>query len=109
MGGFAGGASVAETDDATWQKMIDINLNAAFYVLRAVIPVMRRGEHGRIIAIGSRQAVQPAPGVAAYAASKAALVSRVKTPHVAELVLLLAGEAGDAITGAAIPEYGIDG
>ncbi|HYV73626.1 MAG TPA: SDR family NAD(P)-dependent oxidoreductase [Candidatus Binatia bacterium] len=149
MGGFAGGASVAETDDATWQKMIDINLNAAFYVLRAVIPVMRRGEHGRIIAIGSRQAVQPAPGVAAYAASKAALVSLVqtaalenkdknilanvilpgtmdtpanraampkadfakwvKTSHVAELVLLLAGEAGDAITGAAIPEYGIDG
>ena len=42
MGGFAGGSSVAETDDATWQKMMDMNLNAAFYMLRGVIPVMRQ-------------------------------------------------------------------
>jgi len=79
MGGFAGGASVAETDDATWQKMMDMNINAAFYMLRAVIPVMRRAEHGRIIAIGSKQALHPAPNVAAYAASKAALVSLLQT------------------------------
>jgi NAD(P)-dependent dehydrogenase (short-subunit alcohol dehydrogenase family) len=79
MGGFAGGASVAETDNATWQKMMDINLNAAFYVLRAVVPVMRRAEHGRIVVIGSRQAVQPAANVGAYSASKAALVSLVQT------------------------------
>jgi len=148
MGGFAGGASVAETDDATWHKMMDINLNAAFYVLRAVVPIMRRAEHGRIIAIGSRQAVQPAANVAAYSASKAALVSLVQTvaienkdkniranvilpgtmdtqanraampkanfakwvkpTHVAELVVMLAGDAGGDITGAAIPVYGAD-
>lgn len=79
MGGFAGGSSVAETDDATWHKMMGINLNAAFYVLRAVVPIMRDAEHGRIIAIGSRQAVQPGAGVSAYSASKAALVSLVQT------------------------------
>jgi NAD(P)-dependent dehydrogenase (short-subunit alcohol dehydrogenase family) len=79
MGGFAGGASVAETDDATWQKMMDVNLNSAFYVLRAVVPIMRDAGYGRIIAIGSRQAVQPAAGVGAYSASKAALVSLVQT------------------------------
>jgi len=148
MGGFAGGASVAETDDAAWQKMMDMNLNAAFYVLRAVIPVMRKAERGRIVAIGSRQAVQPAANVGAYSASKAALVSLVrtvaienkdkniranvilpgtmdtpanrtampkanfakwvKTSHVADLVVMLAGEAGGDITGAAIPIYGAD-
>ncbi|MGA9565014.1 MAG: SDR family NAD(P)-dependent oxidoreductase [Candidatus Korobacteraceae bacterium] len=148
MGAFAGGASVAETDDATWQKMMDINLNAAFYVLRAVVPVMRQAEHGRIIAIGSRQAVQPAAGVGAYSASKAALVSLVqavalenkdkniranvilpgtmdtsanrtampkanferwvKTSHVADLVVVLAGDAAIEINGAAIPVYGAD-
>ncbi len=79
MGGFAGGASVAETDDATWKKMMDLNVNAALYVFRAVVPVMREAGHGRIIAIGSRQAVQPAAGVGAYSASKAALVSLVQT------------------------------
>jgi NAD(P)-dependent dehydrogenase (short-subunit alcohol dehydrogenase family) len=79
MGGFAGGTTVANTDDATWRKMMDLNLNAAFYVFRSVVPVMREAGYGRIIAIGSRQAVQPAAGVSAYSASKAALVSLVQT------------------------------
>ena len=149
MGGFAGGSSVPETDDATWRKMIDINLNAAFYVLRAVVPVMRRAEYGRIIAIGSRQAVQPAANVGAYSASKAALLSLVQTvaienkdkniqanvilpgtmdttanraampkarfekwvkpEHVADLIVMLAGETGTEINGAAIPVYGPEG
>src|SRR5450631_4059281 len=54
MGGFAGGASVAQTDDGTWQKMMGLNLNSAFYVFRAVVPAMREAGYGRIIAIGSR-------------------------------------------------------
>jgi NAD(P)-dependent dehydrogenase (short-subunit alcohol dehydrogenase family) len=149
MGGFAGGVQVAETDDLTWNKMMDINLNAAFYVLRAVVPIMRAADYGRIIAIGSRQAVQPAANVGAYSASKAALVSLlqtvalenkdkniranvilpgtmdtaanraampkassdkwVKTSHVADVVVMLTGEAGTEITGAAIPMYGPEG
>ena len=149
MGGFAGGASVAETDDATWRRMIDLNLNAAFYVLRAVVPVMRQAVYGRIIAIGSRQAVQPAANAGAYSVSKAALVSLVQTvalenkdkniranvilpgtmdtpanraampkanfekwvkpANVADLVVMLAGDIGGEITGAAIPVYGQDG
>jgi NAD(P)-dependent dehydrogenase (short-subunit alcohol dehydrogenase family) len=149
IGAFAGGTSVAETDDATWQRMMNLNLNVAFYVLRAVVPVMREAGRGRIIAIGSRQAVQPAANVGAYSASKAALVSLVQTvalenqdkniranailpgtmdtpanrtampkanfekwvkpQHVADLVVMLAGDVGSEITGAVIPVYGQDG
>jgi NAD(P)-dependent dehydrogenase (short-subunit alcohol dehydrogenase family) len=148
MGGFAGGASVAQTDDTTWRKMMDLNVNAAFYVFRAVVPVMREADYGRIVAIGSRQAVQPAANVGAYSASKAALVSLVQTvalenkdkniranvilpgtmdtpanraampkanfekwvnpARVADLVVLLVGDTGGDITGAAIPIYGAD-
>ncbi|HXM24338.1 MAG TPA: SDR family NAD(P)-dependent oxidoreductase [Terriglobales bacterium] len=79
VGGFAGGKTIAETDDATFQRMLDLNLNSAFYVLRAVIPHMRRAGSGRIIAIGSRAAENPGPGVGAYSASKAALVSLIQT------------------------------
>jgi NAD(P)-dependent dehydrogenase (short-subunit alcohol dehydrogenase family) len=79
VGGFAGGQSVAETDDATWQRMFDANLNSSFHILRAVIPEMRKARGGRIIAIGSRQAEEPAPTIGAYSASKAALVSLMKT------------------------------
>ncbi len=79
VGGFAGGQSIAETDDATFQRMFDLNLNSALYLLRAVLPAMRKTSNGRIIAIGSRAAVDPGPGVGAYSASKAALVSLIRT------------------------------
>jgi NAD(P)-dependent dehydrogenase (short-subunit alcohol dehydrogenase family) len=79
VGSFTGGQTVAEMDDATWQRMFDANLNSAFHLLRAVIPEMRKAGGGRIIAISSRQAEEPAPTIGAYSASKAALVSLIKT------------------------------
>ncbi len=79
MGGFAGGTSVAETDDATLEKMLDLNYRAAFFIARAVLPQMRRQGGGRILAVASRQAVEPGAMVGAYSASKAALVALVRT------------------------------
>jgi NAD(P)-dependent dehydrogenase (short-subunit alcohol dehydrogenase family) len=78
-GGFAGGSPIHETEEATWDAMLDLNLRAAVHILRAVIPPMRRERRGRIVAIGSRAGVEPAANIAAYSASKAALVSLVKT------------------------------
>lgn len=146
VGGFAGGKTVAETDDATFQRMFDMNLTSAFHMLRAVIPHMRQAGAGRIIAIGSRAAEDPGPGVGAYSASKAALVSLIRTvaaenknagitanvilpgtmdtpanrkdmpgadtsqwvqpASVASLILWLAGEGGQDVTGAVLPVYG---
>src|ERR1051325_5619343 len=74
VGGFAGGSTLAETDQATFQQMFEINTNAVFYMLRAVLAQMRKQGHGRIVAIGSRAAADPGPGVGAYSASKAAMV-----------------------------------
>src|ERR1700680_5080132 len=79
VGAFAGGQTVADTDDATFQRMFDMNLNSAFHMLRAVIPHMRKSGAGRIIAIGTRAAEDPGPSVGAYSASKAALVSLMRT------------------------------
>jgi NAD(P)-dependent dehydrogenase (short-subunit alcohol dehydrogenase family) len=79
IGGFAGGQSVVETDDATFQRMLDINLNSVFHILRASIPALRRSGSGSIIAIGSRAALEPGANVGAYSASKAAMVSLIKT------------------------------
>ena len=64
-GGFAGGRPMHETDDATWDGMMNLNLRAAFYTLRAAIPHMRKEGRGRIVAIGSRAALEPQAGVAA--------------------------------------------
>ena len=79
VGGFAGGQSIAETDDATFRRMFDLNLNSTFYFLRAILPAMRKTGNGRIIAIGSRAALEPGAGVGAYSSSKAAMVSLIRT------------------------------
>ena len=79
LGGFAGGQTLAETDDATWEQMCDLNLTSAFYVLRAVIPHLRKSGKGRIIAIGSLTAAEPHAGLGAYVTFKAALTMLVRT------------------------------
>src|SRR5216683_3660652 len=79
VGGFAGGRSVADTDDATLDRMLDLNLRSAFHVIRAVLPIMRAQRSGRMVAIGSKVAVEPATLAGVYAASKAALISLVRT------------------------------
>ncbi len=79
VGGFAGGQSIADTDDATFQRMFELNLNCLFHILRAAVPLLRKTGTGRIIAIGSRAALEPGTGVGAYSASKAAMVSLMKT------------------------------
>jgi len=79
MGGFSGGKPIAETDDATWDRMMNLNLRSAFNIFRAVFPRMRAAGRGRIVAIASRAAAEPVANIAAYGASKAALVSLVRS------------------------------
>ena len=76
-GGFDSGGSVAETGLDVWQRMMDMNFQAALHTIRAVLPVLRSG--GRIIAVGSRAGVQLAAGLGAYSVSKAALNALVQT------------------------------
>lgn len=79
VGGFAGGQSVAEMNESTFQNMLDVNLTSVFHILQATIPHLRKATAGRIIAIGSRAALEPGAGVGAYSASKAAMVSLIRT------------------------------
>jgi NAD(P)-dependent dehydrogenase (short-subunit alcohol dehydrogenase family) len=79
VGGFAGGYAVADTDDATLQRMLDLNVISLFHMLRATIPVLRKTGTGRIIAVGSRAALEPGAAVGAYSASKAAMVALMKS------------------------------
>jgi len=79
MGGFAGGTRVDETGDGTFERMLDFNYRAAFFMARAVLPPMRMQGGGCILAVASRQAVEPAANVGAYSASKVAQVSVTRT------------------------------
>ena len=78
MGGFASG-KIHETDDDTWNKMLDLNTTSGFYIAREVVRAMRGSGGGRIIAIGSLAATDPHAGIGAYVASKSALVALYRT------------------------------
>lgn len=78
-GGFAGGEPVQKTDDATWDRMMGLNLNAAFYTFRAVLPHLLTKKRGRIIAIGSRAGLEHGANLSAYNVSKAGLHALVRT------------------------------
>jgi NAD(P)-dependent dehydrogenase (short-subunit alcohol dehydrogenase family) len=78
VGGFTGGQPIQETSDETWDAMMNMNARAVFHILRAVIPYMRKAGRGRVVAVGSRAGVEPVPTIAAYGASKAAMISLVR-------------------------------
>lgn len=78
-GGFAGGQSIAQTDDDTFETMLALNLRSAFFVTRAVVPYLRRQTGGRILAVASRQAVEPSAMTGAYNVSKAGLLALIRT------------------------------
>jgi NAD(P)-dependent dehydrogenase (short-subunit alcohol dehydrogenase family) len=74
VGGFEAGES-----EEVLARMLDANLLPAWRLFQAAIPALRTRPAGRIVAIGSRTAVEPAAGLSAYTASKAALVALVRT------------------------------
>jgi NAD(P)-dependent dehydrogenase (short-subunit alcohol dehydrogenase family) len=79
-GRFAPQASFGDVDVATWQNMVDVNLNGAFYVAREAFRIMRdqHPQGGRIINNGSISAYVPRPGAAAYTATKHAITGLTK-------------------------------
>ncbi len=54
----------------TWNKTIDINLTAPFFLARLLIPAMREKGWGKIINIASLQSTRAFPNSAPYGASK---------------------------------------
>ena len=75
VGGFWGGSSIADTTPAQWQAMFDLNLKPTFLCCRAVVPIMKRNQWGRIVSVASRSGLQGAGDYAAYAVSKGAIAT----------------------------------
>jgi NAD(P)-dependent dehydrogenase (short-subunit alcohol dehydrogenase family) len=72
--GIAGSAKLSETTDDMWEAMLRVNATGAFYCMRAVIPMMLEAKWGRVVNVASIAARAGAPYIAAYSASKHALL-----------------------------------
>jgi NAD(P)-dependent dehydrogenase (short-subunit alcohol dehydrogenase family) len=75
--GVAGAGPIAELDFAEWRRILAVNLDGAFLTLRAAMRAMA-GRGGAIVAVSSAAGIKAEPGIAAYGASKAALIQLVK-------------------------------
>ena len=62
-----------------WRRVLDVNLNGAFYVNRAIAPHMVAKGYGRIVNIASVAAKEGNPNASAYSASKAAVIAMTKS------------------------------
>jgi 3-oxoacyl-[acyl-carrier protein] reductase len=68
------------TEPASWQRTIDVNLTGAFLCARRALPGMRDAGWGRVVAIGSSAGkTGGSKAMAAYAASKAGIMSLAKS------------------------------
>lgn len=77
--GIAGkNAPLDEYDLGEWKRVIDVNLNGAFHVNRAILPGMKARNYGRIVNISSVAGKEGNPNAAAYAASKSGVLGLVK-------------------------------
>ena len=76
---------VEELTDEAWDRCFAVNVGGTFKMCRAVIPIMKAQQSGRIINAASFAAIVPSIGSAPYAAAKSAVVQFSRT---------LAGELG---------------
>ena len=74
VGGFRGGTPVVADVLATWDLMLAINLRTALLACRAVLPAMLARSEGAIVNVAAGAALNGPAGLAAYSASKAALL-----------------------------------
>lgn len=64
--------------DEQWHEALTVNLHAAFYLARAVLPAMRAASFGCIVLISSASASVAQPGAAGYVAAKHGLIGLTK-------------------------------
>ena len=64
---------VTETTDQEWRRVFSVNTDGVFHLTRALARVMGPRGRGNMVAVSSNAAGVPRHGMAAYAASKAAV------------------------------------
>ena len=62
-----------DVDEATFDRVYDINVKSIFFMVHAVVPLMRKARRGVILNIGSTAGIRPRPGLTWYNSSKGAV------------------------------------
>jgi 3-oxoacyl-[acyl-carrier protein] reductase len=69
---------IVDITDEEWHWGMGVNLNAAFYMIRAVLPGMMERQYGSIMAMGGKGAITAKPSTSTVAASKHGLLGLIR-------------------------------
>lgn len=75
VGGYAGGNKLWDSEARVLDQMLALNLRSGYALSRAAVPAMLKQNHGAIVNIAAKAAIDHPAGAAAYAASKAAAIA----------------------------------
>jgi NAD(P)-dependent dehydrogenase (short-subunit alcohol dehydrogenase family) len=73
------GRKLADTADEEWGRVFEVNVHATFRWLKAALVPMQRQRSGTLIAIASQLALAGARNTCAYASSKGAVISMIRS------------------------------
>ena len=77
--GIQVGKALADTTDAEWKRIMDVNLKGTFLCCRAAIRQMLKTGGGNIVATGSVLSLVAEPNLAAYCASKGGILMLIRS------------------------------
>lgn len=71
--------ALSEYSPGDWRRVFEVNVDGVFLCNRAIVPVMRDNDYGRIVNIASVAGKEGNPNASAYSASKAAVMALTKS------------------------------
>jgi 3-oxoacyl-[acyl-carrier protein] reductase len=71
--------AVEDVDEATFDRIMAVNVKGVFLGAKYALPVMKRQRRGVFLITGSTSAIRPRPGVQVYSASKGAVHTLAKS------------------------------
>lgn len=76
------GTALVDTTAEQWQSVFAVNVLGSFLLLRHTLPVLSTSDAASVVLVASDSALVVAPGMAAYCASKAAVVQLARAASV---------------------------
>ena len=77
--GIARDRALWRMEDEEWKDVLETNLTGAFNMIRAVAPILRAQQHGKIVNVASVHGMRSEFGLANYAASKAGMIGLTRS------------------------------
>lgn len=102
---------LSETTPEDWERILNTNLRAPYFVIKALLPALMESDNPSILNVGSKTTFGGYPEVSAYTASKAGLLGLTRAlaaelrPHGVRVVLLAPGPADTPMRWAATPDF----